>query len=195
MGALGFFGLRYPEKYGGSAMDTLASVVLARSSAKCSLAACRRRRLGPCRHGLAALARSAREAQNARWMPQDRLGRGHHRRRRRPSPTPAPTWPRSAPPRVRDGNDWVLNGTKMFITNGVLADVYFVAAQDRSRGQGLARHLDVHRREGHARLSVGQQARQDGLALVGHRRARVRGLPRCRRRTCSARRTRASTRS
>jgi acyl-CoA dehydrogenase len=29
----------------------------------------------------------------------------------------------------RDGNEWVLNGTKMFITNGVHANVYFVAAK------------------------------------------------------------------
>ena len=29
----------------------------------------------------------------------------------------------------REGNEWVLNGTKMFITNGVHADVYFVAAK------------------------------------------------------------------
>ena len=29
MGALGFFGIRYPEKYGGAAMDTLGTVVLA----------------------------------------------------------------------------------------------------------------------------------------------------------------------
>jgi acyl-CoA dehydrogenase len=29
----------------------------------------------------------------------------------------------------RDGDTWVLNGTKMFITNGVLADLYFVAAK------------------------------------------------------------------
>jgi acyl-CoA dehydrogenase len=29
----------------------------------------------------------------------------------------------------RDGDHWVLNGTKMFITNGVRADLYFVAAK------------------------------------------------------------------
>ncbi|HZY15424.1 MAG TPA: acyl-CoA dehydrogenase family protein [Ramlibacter sp.] len=29
----------------------------------------------------------------------------------------------------REGDDWVLNGTKMFITNGVHADLYFVAAK------------------------------------------------------------------
>ena len=35
----------------------------------------------------------------------------------------------------RDGEHWVLNGTKMFITNGVHADLYFVAART-----GSARH-------------------------------------------------------
>ena len=29
----------------------------------------------------------------------------------------------------RDGGDWVLNGTKMFITNGVHANLYFIAAK------------------------------------------------------------------
>ena len=29
----------------------------------------------------------------------------------------------------RDGDEWVINGTKMFITNGVFADLYFVAAK------------------------------------------------------------------
>jgi acyl-CoA dehydrogenase len=35
----------------------------------------------------------------------------------------------------RDGDDWVLNGTKLFITNGVHADLYFIAAKT-----GTARH-------------------------------------------------------
>jgi acyl-CoA dehydrogenase len=35
----------------------------------------------------------------------------------------------------RDGDDWVLNGTKMFITNGVHGDLYFIAAKT-----GTARH-------------------------------------------------------
>ena len=34
-----------------------------------------------------------------------------------------------------EGNEWVLNGTKMFITNGVHADLYFIAAKT-----GTARH-------------------------------------------------------
>jgi acyl-CoA dehydrogenase len=35
----------------------------------------------------------------------------------------------------REGDEWVLNGTKLFITNGVHGDVYFVAAKT-----GTARH-------------------------------------------------------
>ena len=35
----------------------------------------------------------------------------------------------------RDGDDWVINGTKIYITNGVHANVYFVAAKT-----GTARH-------------------------------------------------------
>ena len=36
----------------------------------------------------------------------------------------------------RDGNDYVINGTKMFITNGVHADLYFVAAKTDPEAKG-----------------------------------------------------------
>jgi acyl-CoA dehydrogenase len=36
----------------------------------------------------------------------------------------------------RDGDDWVLDGTKMFITNGVHADLYFVAARTQPLATG-----------------------------------------------------------
>ena len=32
---------------------------------------------------------------------------------------------------VRDGDDYVINGAKTFITNGILADLVIVVAQDR----------------------------------------------------------------
>ena len=35
----------------------------------------------------------------------------------------------------RDGNDWVVNGSKTFITNGVYGDLYFVAARTRDSGR------------------------------------------------------------
>jgi len=36
----------------------------------------------------------------------------------------------------RDANGWVLNGTKMFITNGVHGDLYFVAARTDAENKG-----------------------------------------------------------
>jgi acyl-CoA dehydrogenase len=46
---------------------------------------------------------------------------------------------------VRDGDHYVLNGSKMFITNGLMADIFFVAARIESgdrykRGSGEKRH-------------------------------------------------------
>ena len=37
---------------------------------------------------------------------------------------------------VQDGSDWVLNGTKMFITNGVHGDLYFVGAKTDPDAKG-----------------------------------------------------------
>jgi acyl-CoA dehydrogenase len=38
----------------------------------------------------------------------------------------------------RDGEHWVLNGTKMFITNGVHADLYFIAAKTGEARHGMS---------------------------------------------------------
>ena len=40
--------------------------------------------------------------------------------------TPAPTRARSTPPRVRDGDEWVINGHKWFTSNGIDADFFIV---------------------------------------------------------------------
>jgi acyl-CoA dehydrogenase len=37
---------------------------------------------------------------------------------------------------VRDGDEWVLNGSKIYITNGVLADVTFIAAKTDGSAKG-----------------------------------------------------------
>ena len=46
----------------------------------------------------------------------------------------------------RDGDHYVINGTKTWITNGIEGSVLRAAGQDRSRGQApLQRHEPVHR--------------------------------------------------
>jgi alkylation response protein AidB-like acyl-CoA dehydrogenase len=54
---------------------------------------------------------------------------------------------------VRDGNDWVLDGQKVFISNGQLADLVIVAAQtDRGRGaRGITLFLVEANRDGFQR--------------------------------------------
>ena len=93
----------------------------------------------------------------------------------------------------RVGDDYVINGSKMWITNGTRADFITLARAHRRRG--LRRHLAVHlphRRQGLLGL---EEARQDRQPLVGHgasSSSRTAGFPRA---TCSARRTKASTTS
>ena len=75
---------------------------------------------------------------------------------------------------VRDGDDWVINGSKTFITNGYSADLVIVATRtDPSLGcQG---HHAVRHRDRHPRLHPGPQARQGRPGRVRHRRAVLRG--------------------
>jgi acyl-CoA dehydrogenase len=68
------------------------------------------------------------------------------------------TWAR------RDGNDWVISGTKQFITNGGIADVHVVVATvDPSLGvRGQASFL-VDRSETQGRLRMGRKLRKLGI--------------------------------
>ena len=96
----------------------------------------------------------------------------------------------------RDGDGYVLNGAKMFITNGVHADLYCVAAKTgtEARRRSQVDH-DVSGREGHAWIPRQPRARQAWLALVRHRRTAFRGLPHSGRERARPRKAAASTRS
>lgn len=59
----------------------------------------------------------------------------------------------------RDGDHWVLNGTKMFITNGVHADLYFVAAKT---GPGKREVSMFIVEKGTPGFSVGRALRKTG---------------------------------
>ena len=90
--------------------------------------------------------------------------------------------------RVEGG--FVVNGSKMFITNGVRADFIVTAVKTTEEGghHGIS-FLIVDRGEGVSALAD----REDGLARVRHGADRASTTCSCRRRTCSAPSTRASS--
>src|SRR5215210_4269533 len=128
MGELGFLGIRYPEEYGGSEMDTLATVVLAEELGASTFSGFAITVLVHTDMASVHVFNAGSEAQKARWMPEIVAGRA--------IAAVAVTEPDAGSDvkgirttARRDGDAYVLNGTKMFITNGVHADLYFIAAK------------------------------------------------------------------
>tara|TARA_R110001599_G_scaffold186902_1_gene381190 strand:- start:162 stop:1022 length:861 start_codon:yes stop_codon:yes gene_type:complete len=63
---------------------------------------------------------------------------------------------------VRDGNGWVINGTKMFITNGVHGDLFFVAAKTNTEAKGSRGVTIFAVEKGTAGFSVGKKLNKTG---------------------------------
>src|SRR5690242_8692073 len=128
MGELGFLGIRYPAEYGGSEMDTLGSIVLAEELGRSTFSGAAITVLVHTDMASVHMANAGTREQKARWMPKIIAGTA--------ITAVAVTEPDAGSDvkgirtrARRDGDSYVLNGTKMFITNGVHADVYFVAAK------------------------------------------------------------------
>ncbi|MDZ7732273.1 MAG: acyl-CoA dehydrogenase family protein [Acidimicrobiia bacterium] len=90
-------------------------------------------------------------------------------------------------------DEWVLNGTKAWITNGGIADVHVVVASvdPELKGRGQASFIVPPGTPG---LSQGQKYKKHGIKASAHRRGRARRRAACPVRACSAAR-RSSTRS
>ena len=69
MGSLGFFGIRYPERYGGSDMDALATVVLAEELGRSTFSGVATTALVHSEMASIHLFRAGSEAQKDKWMP------------------------------------------------------------------------------------------------------------------------------
>ncbi|PWE32591.1 acyl-CoA dehydrogenase [Maritimibacter sp. 55A14] len=133
MGALGFFGIRYPEEYGGSEMDARATVVLAEELGRSTFSGVAITALVHTDMASVHLFSAGSEAQRAAHMPGVIAGEKIC--------AVAVTEPDAGSDvkgirttARRDGDAYVLNGAKMFITNGVHADLYCVAAKTATDG-------------------------------------------------------------
>lgn len=129
MGELGLLGMRFPEKYGGSAAGTTMSVVLAEELGRSGFGGFSITILTQTDTASPAIAAVGTEEQKQRYLPGIVSGDC--------LVAIAMTEPDAgsdiATLRTRatslGSEGWVLNGAKTFITNGVNADLYIVAAR------------------------------------------------------------------
>jgi acyl-CoA dehydrogenase len=128
MGRYGFLGLRHPEKYNGGGMSALATALLAEELGRSGFGGFAATVLVHTDMASPHLARAGSPAQLERWMPGVVAG---------DLITAVAVTEPDAGSDVkairtaarREGGAWRLRGSKMFITNGALADLYFVAAK------------------------------------------------------------------
>ena len=71
---------------------------------------------------------------------------------------------------VLDGDEWVLNGSKIFITNGKEADVYVIIAvtgiTEDQEGQKEKRNLRIYRRKGNSGIHLRNKREEDGYPWI-----------------------------
>jgi acyl-CoA dehydrogenase len=141
MGELGFLGVEYDEKYGGAGADFLTTAVLCEELARS-------------RSGSLAMAvgvhtdmasphlyYTGSEALKEKFLPA--ICRGEKLSAIAVTEPGGGSDVAAIRTRARkEGDHYVLNGSKMFITNGVMADLYFVAARIEA-GDAQKRHRGI----------------------------------------------------
>lgn len=142
MGELGFLGIRYEGEYGGSELDTLATVVLAEELGRSTFSGFAITVLVHTDMASVHVAHAGSPEQKSAHMADIVAGRkicavaitepgagsdvkGIRTRAR------------------RDGDDFVLDGSKIYITNGVMADLYCVAAKTGGADEKPSRQVSM----------------------------------------------------
>lgn len=174
LGALGFLGLTVPEEYGGSGGDHLAYVLVTEELGRGDSAV---RGIVSVSLGLVAktIAAWGTEEQKRAWLPRlcsgDALGCFGLT-----EPGTGSDAGNLDTRAVRDGDAYLLSGSKMFITNGTWADVVllFARTNDEPGHRGVSAFLvptdspGLTRREIHGKLGLRGQATAE-LVLDGVR--------------------------
>ena len=141
MGGLGLLGLPIPEEYGGSGADTVSYAIaveeVSRVSGSIGITLAAHTSLG-----LYPIYRFGSEEQKRKYLPRLALGQGlaAFGLTEPEAGSDASAVKTTA---VLDGDHWVINGQKVFITSGSIADVVIIAAiTDRAAGtRGISNFL------------------------------------------------------
>ncbi|WP_419993678.1 acyl-CoA dehydrogenase family protein [Streptomyces boninensis] len=174
LGSVGFLGLTIPEEYGGSGGDHLSYVLVTEELGRGDSAV---RGIVSVSLGLVgkSIAAWGSEQQKRQWLPRLTSGEalGCFGLTEPGTGSDAANLTTKA---VRDGDDWVIDGAKMFITNGTWADVclLFARTSDAPGHKGVSAFLvptdaaGLTRREIHGKLGLRGQATAE-LVLEGVR--------------------------
>jgi acyl-CoA dehydrogenase len=161
LGALGWLGIRVPSEYGGTGADATTNVVFQEALSRATSGGFIITVLVHTDMASPHLVHGGSQEQKARWLPAVVAGEC--------ITAVAVTEPDAGSDvaairtrAVRDRDHWVLNGTKMFITNGVLADLVFVAARTDPSAKG-SRGLSIFAVErGTPGFHVGRALKKQG---------------------------------
>jgi acyl-CoA dehydrogenase len=135
MGDLGLLGIRFSEEYGGSSLDALSTVVLAEELGRSTFGGFAITVLVHTDMATPHLVHAGSPEQLKKYLPDLTAGR----KIAAVAMTEAGAGSDLAGMRTtaqRDGDYWRINGSKMFITNGVHGDIFFVAAKTGGAGRG-----------------------------------------------------------
>jgi acyl-CoA dehydrogenase len=135
MGSLGFLGLMYAPEHGGAGADPLTNLVFAEALSQSTFGGFIVTVLVHTDMASPHLHHAGNAAQLARYMP--RIIKGEAITAVAVTEPDAGSDVAGIRTRAeRAGGEFVINGSKMFITNGVHADVYFVAAKTSREARG-----------------------------------------------------------
>lgn len=123
MGPMGMLGLQVPEEYGGAGLDTICATIaieeLGWACGSTALAISAHNHLG-----LGPLVDFGSETLKRRWLPQLATGRGRLACLALTEPGAGSDLQGGVRTRaVREGDEWVINGAKMWATNAGIADI------------------------------------------------------------------------
>lgn len=160
MGPIGLLGLNVPEKYGGAELDTVSSAIAIEEIAW----GCGSTALAISAHnglGMMPIVYFGTEEQKQEWLPKLATGKGRLSSLGQTEPGAGSDLKGGvALTAHRDGDDWVLNGSKMWLTNASIADLMIVLALTDADGRKMSHILVPTDAEG---VTIGAPEKKMGL--------------------------------